>query len=159
MYKIVDIIRYRALQHRSVIATGVITNAAVIISVLSAFPWIRKSVSHLICLDEKKNVSSLTVRSNYHNTFERHHRFIGWLGIAVREPSRLFIFWLDADRPAPQATWVFVILGNTYDIKCGEWRSDANSLLSVQELWFAGFMTILYVTESRWPNASANSEY
>ncbi len=63
--------------------------------------------------------------SNYHNTFERHHRFIGWLGIA--------------------ATWVFVILGNTYDIKRGEWRSDANSLLSAQELWFAAFMTILYV--------------
>ena len=25
----------------------------------------------------------LTFNSNYHNTFERHHRFIGWLGIAV----------------------------------------------------------------------------
>lgn len=37
-----------------------------------------------------------------------------------------------------------MILGNTYDIKRGEWRSDANSLLSAQELWFAVFMTILY---------------
>ena len=45
MYKIVDIIKYRALQHPSVIATGILTNIAVIISVLSAFPWIRKSVS------------------------------------------------------------------------------------------------------------------
>lgn len=44
IYKIVDIIRYRAVQHSSVIATGIITNVAVIISVLSAFPWIRKSV-------------------------------------------------------------------------------------------------------------------
>lgn len=44
-----------------------------------------------------------------------------------------------------QATWVFVILGNTYDIKRGEWRSDANSLLSAQEFWFAIFMTGLYV--------------
>ncbi|KAK4150017.1 hypothetical protein C8A00DRAFT_18382 [Chaetomidium leptoderma] len=101
VYKIVDIIRYRAVQHPSVIATGIITNVAVIISVLSAFPWIR---------------------NNYHNTFERHHRFIGWLGIA--------------------ATWVFVVLGNTYDIKRGEWRHDANSLLSAQELWFAVFMTV-----------------
>lgn len=42
-------------------------------------------------------------------------------------------------------TWVFVILSNTYDIKRGEWRSDAHSLLSDQELWFAVFMTILYV--------------
>jgi hypothetical protein len=40
-----------------------------------------------------------------------------------------------------QATWVFVVLGNTYDIKRGEWRHDANSLLSAQELWFAVFMT------------------
>jgi hypothetical protein len=67
----------------------------------------------------------LTAHSNYHNTFERHHRFIGWLGIA--------------------ATWVFVILGNIYDIKRGEWRRDANTLLSAQELWFAVFMTVLYV--------------
>lgn len=40
-------------------------------------------------------------------------------------------------------TWVFVIMGNTYDIKRGEWRSDTHSLLSAQELWFAVFMTIL----------------
>ena len=44
VYKIVDIIRYRAMQHSSVIASGIITNVAVIISVLSAVPWIRKSV-------------------------------------------------------------------------------------------------------------------
>lgn len=41
-------------------------------------------------------------------------------------------------------TWVFVIMGNTYDIKRGEWRSDTHSLLSAQELWFAVFMTVLY---------------
>jgi hypothetical protein len=29
------------------------------------------------------HVAELTPDSNYHNTFERHHRFIGWLGIAV----------------------------------------------------------------------------
>lgn len=40
-------------------------------------------------------------------------------------------------------TWVFVIMGNTYDIKRGEWRSDAHSLLNSQELWFAVFMTVL----------------
>lgn len=45
VYKIVDIIRHYAHQHYAVIATGVITNLLVIISVLSAFPWIRKSVS------------------------------------------------------------------------------------------------------------------
>jgi hypothetical protein len=44
VYKIVDIIRYRAVQHPAVIATGIVTNVFIIISVLSAFPWIRKSV-------------------------------------------------------------------------------------------------------------------
>ncbi|AEO60343.1 hypothetical protein MYCTH_2068307 [Thermothelomyces thermophilus ATCC 42464] len=42
VFKIVDIIKYRTVQHTSVIVTGIITNLAVIISVLSAFPWIRK---------------------------------------------------------------------------------------------------------------------
>ncbi len=42
-----------------------------------------------------------------------------------------------------QSTWAFVILGNFYDIKLGQWRPDAHSLLSTQELWFATFMTIL----------------
>jgi hypothetical protein len=42
-----------------------------------------------------------------------------------------------------QMTWVFVIMSNTYDVKLGQWRSDAHSLLSAQELWFAAFMTIL----------------
>lgn len=42
-------------------------------------------------------------------------------------------------------TWVFVIMGNTYDIKLGQWRSDTHSLLSAQELWFAVFMTVLWV--------------
>ncbi|EGY16953.1 uncharacterized protein VDAG_08117 [Verticillium dahliae VdLs.17] len=65
---------------------------------------------------------ALSGAANHHNTFERHHRFIGWLGLA--------------------ATWCFTILGNVYDIKRGEWRSDAHSLLSAQELWFAVFMTV-----------------
>ncbi|KFY27483.1 hypothetical protein V493_03467 [Pseudogymnoascus sp. VKM F-4281 (FW-2241)] len=93
IYKIVDIIRHRSIQHRSVIVTGIITNIFVLISILSAFPW---------------------VRNYHHNVFEKHHRFIGWLGI--------------------MATWFFVVLGNTYDIKLGQWRVDGNSLLRAQEL-------------------------
>lgn len=102
LFKVVDIVLHRAVQPDSVIATGIVTNVCVMISILSAFPW---------------------VRNNHHNTFERYHRFIGWLGLA--------------------ATWAFVILGNTYDLKVGAWRTDAHSLLSAQELWFAAFMTIL----------------
>ena len=42
LFKIVDIIRYRAVQHPAVIASGIITNVFIFISVLSAFPWVRK---------------------------------------------------------------------------------------------------------------------
>ncbi|KAL5450057.1 hypothetical protein PMIN07_008962 [Paraphaeosphaeria minitans] len=101
IFKVVDIIRYRAVQHTAVLVSGIITNIFIIISVLSAFPWIRNT---------------------YHNVFEKHHRFIGWLGLAT--------------------TWIFVVMGNVYDIKTGEWRSDANILISSQELWFAVFMTV-----------------
>lgn len=43
-----------------------------------------------------------------------------------------------------QTTWIFVVMGNCYDIKRGEWRPDSHTLLSAQELWFAVFMTVLY---------------
>jgi predicted anti-sigma-YlaC factor YlaD len=42
-----------------------------------------------------------------------------------------------------QMTWVFVVMGDLYDIKKGEWHTNSHSLLSTQELWFAVFMTIL----------------
>jgi hypothetical protein len=48
VFKIVDIVKHRATQHDAVLATGIITNAFVIISVLSAFPWVRKSVLPLL---------------------------------------------------------------------------------------------------------------
>ncbi|KAK4447143.1 hypothetical protein QBC34DRAFT_468466 [Podospora aff. communis PSN243] len=101
VYKCVDILRHRSAQHNAIIASGIITNVLVIISVLSAFPW---------------------VRNYHHNVFERHHRFIGWLGLAT--------------------TWAFVVMGNSWDFRYGVWRADANSLLSVQEFWFAVFMTV-----------------
>lgn len=44
VYKCVDIILNHHVQHAAVIATGVITNVLVIISILSAFPWVRKLV-------------------------------------------------------------------------------------------------------------------
>lgn len=42
VYKIVDIIKYRAIQHPAVIVSGIITNVLIVISILSAFPWVRK---------------------------------------------------------------------------------------------------------------------
>ncbi|PVG02815.1 hypothetical protein CPB86DRAFT_544846 [Serendipita vermifera] len=101
VFKVVDIVRNHATQHDAVLVTGIITNILVIISILSAFPW---------------------VRNTHHNVFERHHRFIGWLGLA--------------------ATWIFVILGNTYDITARRWRADGDALINAQEFWFALGMTV-----------------
>lgn len=42
VFKIADIVRYRAVQHPAVMVSGIVTNVFVIISVLSAFPWVRK---------------------------------------------------------------------------------------------------------------------
>lgn len=47
VFKCVDIIMHHNVQHAAVIATGVITNVLVIISIISAFPWVRKLVSPL----------------------------------------------------------------------------------------------------------------
>jgi hypothetical protein len=44
VYKIIDIVRHRSVQHNAVIATGIVTCSMVIISIISAFPWVRKSV-------------------------------------------------------------------------------------------------------------------
>ncbi|KAG5657955.1 hypothetical protein KAF25_006906 [Fusarium avenaceum] len=101
--KIIYMIRHRKMQHSSVIATGVVTSTLICVSIISAFPWIR---------------------NNHHNTFERYHRFIGWLGVAM--------------------TWVFVILGNINDAKY-KWQSSGRVLLSGQEVWFALGITILVV--------------
>jgi hypothetical protein len=42
LFKVVDIIIYRAVQNPAVIVMGVVTNVFIIISVISAFPWVRK---------------------------------------------------------------------------------------------------------------------
>jgi hypothetical protein len=86
VYKIVDILRHRSIEQPTVIAAGIITASLVIISVLSAFPWVRKSVPHppqprRVCLVAD---GSFLACSKHHNVFERQHRFVGWLGLAVR---------------------------------------------------------------------------
>jgi hypothetical protein len=49
-------------------------------------------------------------------------------------------------------TWVFVVLGNSYDIKTGHYDANANALLSAQEFWFAIFMTVLYILPPSLPH-------
>ncbi|KAH9977208.1 hypothetical protein BGW80DRAFT_1456530 [Lactifluus volemus] len=60
IFKIVNNFRHHSINPNAIIIIGTITNIAVIISALSAIPWIR---------------------NNHHNIFERQHRFIGWLGL------------------------------------------------------------------------------
>ncbi|KAJ1305452.1 hypothetical protein OPQ81_000462 [Rhizoctonia solani] len=101
LYKVIELCRHTTTNQKSVIAMGIVTSVAVTISVISAFPWIR---------------------NQHHNVFERHHRFIGWLGLV--------------------ATWIFVILGNGFDPRTGEWTATGSHMISTQEFWFALGMTI-----------------
>jgi len=100
-------------------------------------------VSEASQLGGRKVLTFLTT-SNHHNVFERHHRFIGWLGLAVRGAYRNVQRTLGLILRR-QATWVFVILGNTYDINARTWRTDGDQLISSQEFWFALAMTVLCV--------------
>ncbi|KAG2015605.1 nonribosomal peptide synthetase 12 [Coprinopsis cinerea AmutBmut pab1-1] len=101
LYRVVTILINHRINHSSVLVMGVITNIIVMISIASAFPW---------------------VRNTHHNIFERHHRFMGWLGLI--------------------ATWIFVILGDSYDPATHTWNPDGLRIVRSQDFWFALGMTI-----------------
>ncbi|KAG5639481.1 hypothetical protein H0H81_001603 [Sphagnurus paluster] len=90
--------------HDSVLIMGVITNIFVGISIVSAFPW---------------------VRNTHHNVFERHHRFMGWLGLL--------------------STWIFVVLGESYDLETHSWNPDGIRILRQQDFWFVFGMTVFVI--------------
>ncbi|KAH6913949.1 hypothetical protein BKA70DRAFT_649408 [Coprinopsis sp. MPI-PUGE-AT-0042] len=100
-YRVVNILVHHKINHSSVLVVGVITNVIVMVSIASAFPW---------------------VRNTHHNIFERHHRFMGWLGLV--------------------ATWIFVILGDSYDPTTRRWNPDGARIIRSQEFWFAMGMTV-----------------
>ncbi|KAG8998011.1 hypothetical protein FRB94_010781 [Tulasnella sp. JGI-2019a] len=102
IFRVVFLIIHATMNNRAVIATGIITNLAICISVLSAFPW---------------------VRNTRHNVFERHHRFMGWFGLAF--------------------TWIFVMLSNGYEDENGVWNWEGSHILKTQDLYFVCAMTIL----------------
>jgi len=102
LLNVIDNFRNHSITHDSVLITGTLTSLAVIVSVLSAFPW---------------------VRNTHHNVFERHHRFIGWLGLF--------------------STWVFVILSDTFDTRLQRFNPNGVHLLKQQEFWFVTGMTVL----------------
>lgn len=102
LFKVVNNFRKLDITHDAVLVMGVVTNLAVMISALSAFPW---------------------VRNTHHNVFERHHRFVGWLGLIC--------------------TWIFVILGDTYDPITRSWNLNGVALVHHQDFWFTMGMTVL----------------
>lgn len=74
-----EIFIHHTNNHPSVLAMGVVTNLLILVSVLSAFPW---------------------VRNNFHNVFEGHHRFAGWfvdstLLRVIVDVSLRFQAWID----------------------------------------------------------------
>lgn len=101
LFKVVNNFRKLDITHDAVLVMGVVTNLAVMISALSAFPW---------------------VRNTHHNVFERHHRFVGWLGLIC--------------------TWIFVILGDTYDPITRSWNLNGVALVHHQDFWFTMGMTV-----------------
>ncbi|KAJ3513424.1 hypothetical protein NLJ89_g2954 [Agrocybe chaxingu] len=104
IFRVATILIDHKNNHDSILVMGVITNIIVGISIISAFPW---------------------VRNTHHNIFERHHRFMGWLGLI--------------------ATWIFVVLGNSYNLKTHSWNPDGLHVIRQQDFWFAFGMTVFVI--------------
>jgi len=98
--KVVTVYRHRSVEHPSILVVGLLTNVAVFITALAAMPW---------------------VRNNHHNVFERHHRFVGWLGLFL--------------------TWAFTIMNDLYDTDTQTWNLSAKHLVKQQDFWFVMGMT------------------
>ncbi|KAG5639607.1 hypothetical protein H0H81_010809 [Sphagnurus paluster] len=101
LFKVIYNFLHADITHDSVLILGFLTNFLVTISALSAIPWVRNS---------------------HHNVFERHHRFVGWLGLV--------------------ATWAFVIVSDTYNTTTRAWDLNGLNFIRHQELWFIMGMTI-----------------
>ncbi|KAF8201012.1 hypothetical protein BJ912DRAFT_1019923 [Pholiota molesta] len=104
IFRVATILINHKNNHDAVLVTGVLTNLVVGVSIVSAFPW---------------------VRNTHHNVFERHHRFMGWLGLL--------------------STWIFVVLGDSYDLQTHAWNPDGFHIVRQQDFWFAFGMTVFVI--------------
>ncbi|KAJ6520743.1 hypothetical protein B0H19DRAFT_102692 [Mycena capillaripes] len=104
----------------SIIATGVLTSVAVFISIASAFPWVRNS-HHKYDYLVLASFLTLTVTS----IFEGYHRLVGWFGLV--------------------STWIFVVLGDSYDITTHSWNPNGIRVIHQQDFWFAVGMSIFVI--------------
>ena len=177
---------------------GVITNLAVSISILSAFPWVRNTHHKYVLAISAASLdgfshtppafSSGTIgssagecrlpdpvsrRPSYSHSspeglaFSRvgirfltlHIRSCGSLAHCAREPSRsgpvptrsapqspsnLLLGRYDADcRVLFFLAWVFVVLGDSYDLDTHSWNPDGMHVIRQQDFWYTFGMTIL----------------
>ncbi|KAF5357357.1 hypothetical protein D9758_005881 [Tetrapyrgos nigripes] len=120
LFKVVRMFLTLEVEHDAVLILGVCTNVAVIISALSAIPWVRnthhKYECHFFATRVKFSHKSIF------SVFERHHRFVGWTGLFC--------------------TWAFVILGDIYDPTTKTWNLDGVHVIRQQDFWFTIGMTV-----------------
>lgn len=104
-FKVVVILMEHKKNFNSTLVMGVLTYIVVGVSIASALPW---------------------VRNTHHNVFERHHRFMGWLGLVF--------------------TWIFAVLGDGFDLETHSWNpDDASHFVRQQDFWFLLGMTVFVV--------------
>jgi hypothetical protein len=72
--------------------------------------------------------------------FERHHRFIGWLGL-FSTCSSIFSPHLRQRFSHVYTAGVFVILGDSFDDTTRTWNPNGIHLVHQQDFWFAMGMT------------------
>ncbi|KAJ7077609.1 hypothetical protein C8R44DRAFT_896208 [Mycena epipterygia] len=65
------------------------------------------------------------VRESHHNIFEGYHRSFGWFGLL--------------------STWVFVVLGDSWDRTTQSWNPDGIRVIRQQDFWFATAMSICII--------------
>ncbi|KAJ7684346.1 hypothetical protein DFH06DRAFT_1462695 [Mycena polygramma] len=65
------------------------------------------------------------VRESHHNIFEGYHRLVGWFGLI--------------------STWVFVVLGDSYDHVTHTWNPNGKYIIHQQDFWFAFAMSICVI--------------
>ncbi|KAF8478978.1 hypothetical protein DFH94DRAFT_35118 [Russula ochroleuca] len=98
--KVVNNFRHHSVNPNAILVVGPLTSVAIITSAVSAYPW---------------------VRNTHHNVFERHHRFVGWIGLIL--------------------IWAFTILEDLYNTKTQTWNLGVGHILHQQDFWFVVGMT------------------
>ncbi|KAG6878189.1 hypothetical protein C0993_010950 [Termitomyces sp. T159_Od127] len=104
VFRVVWIFVHHKTTHTSILVFGLITLLIILVSIMSALPW---------------------VRNTHHNVFERHHRFMGWSGLL--------------------STWIFVILGDSWDTNTRSWNPNGIHIVHQQDFWFILGMTVFVI--------------